>query len=313
MTQAPQSRSRFAMGSVLQSLTSKSKSQKLSVSNAITHHTAPNGQVAPHTMESNPIHVDPHFNRNILKRYNAQCSTKTPFREPSVNRNFSQRIIALDAEDDSDDGWPLARFPRARTLPNRVKKSSPPQCRQFVGKAASTAQLTGSEWLPGRGLALEFCAHSVNCGTKEEGELPLESRDQSQLTPPRAINQNSHLVTPGLTLSVSTPSTLEDLPTPKRVIPPSSFHLSVTRVTGLRVRFEAPRSMEDNTFLLPAWMAPPKSPEQSNAGLALKETGSMGSERCGRTGLWHGEDWDMADDGSMSDNESLIDPFIHRR
>ncbi|EGG01072.1 uncharacterized protein MELLADRAFT_111331 [Melampsora larici-populina 98AG31] len=130
MTQAPQSRSRFVMASVLQSLASKPRSQKqpASVSNAIAHHTGDNRQGASETMESDAIHVDPHFNRNILKRYNAQCSTKTPFREPH---------------------------------PKRVKKASPPHCGQFVGKAESPARLAGSEWSPGRGLALAFCSHST--------------------------------------------------------------------------------------------------------------------------------------------------------
>lgn len=317
MTQAPKSRSRFVMGSMLQNLASKPKSQKQpsSMSDDIARHTIDDGQVVWGT-KSDLDHVDPHIKRDIFKRYNAQCSVKMPFREPPASRNFSQRIIALDAEDDSDDGWPNARFPRARTLSKRVKKSPQSQRRQLVGKAEPTARPSGIEWSPGRGLALMFGSHtdSTSCGTKAEGELALEFRDQSQLTPPRAVNQKSHMVTPGLTLSVSTPSVLGDLPTPEGVITPSPLHLSVARVTRRRVRFVAPRLMEDVAFLLPAWMVPPESPKRTHSGPARRETASgVRLAKCERAGPWQGEDWEMADGESISDNESLIDPFIHRR
>ncbi|EGG11944.1 uncharacterized protein MELLADRAFT_101770 [Melampsora larici-populina 98AG31] len=127
MPQLTLSRSRFVVGSVLQSLAPKSRSKKQQSSDSDAHRTAEDSLPLPEDTESEDIHVDPHFNINILKRYNAQCSNKKPFREPPVSENFSQRVIMEYEQVDTDDERPIARFPQARPLPKRrqPKKPSP--------------------------------------------------------------------------------------------------------------------------------------------------------------------------------------------
>ncbi|KAH9810653.1 hypothetical protein DFH28DRAFT_1110915 [Melampsora americana] len=310
MKQTTQFRSSLVMGSLLQSMASKpkSKNQHLPVPNANAHQTTYNVQVVPETMANEAIHVGPHFNMNILKRYKGQCSVchftcamiachsqasesksfyvfhdtqnKQPSREAPVSQNFSQRIIAFYEEEDSDDECPLARFPIHRPQPKKVKKNHSSQRDHFIGNEDLDGGLSRSDWSPGRGLAIAFGSHCAvtGCGPKEPEEPMFKFSEQLQRTPPRPVHQSPSFMTPGLTISINTPLALGDLITPtsltdlasddKVIITSSILRRSVAPVSGRRVQFGPSRVMDD---------------------------------------------WEIKDDDCTSDNESLIDPFLHRR
>ncbi|KAH9823181.1 hypothetical protein DFH28DRAFT_880635 [Melampsora americana] len=173
MPQVTSSRSRLIVGSVLQSLTPKSRSKKQQSSASDAPRTAVKSTPSVEDTESEDIHVDPYFNGNILKRYNPQCSNKKPFRELPVSKNFSQRVIMEYEEDNTDDERPLARFPKARPLPKRrqPKQRQPKQVDDFrssqyskhIRKADSNATLIRNEVLAARfeDMSLASCGLCV--------------------------------------------------------------------------------------------------------------------------------------------------------
>lgn len=336
MPQVNSSRSRFMVGSVLQSLAPKSRSKKQQSYVPDVHRIAETSQPVSEDTESEDIHVDSQFNRSILKRYNAQCSNKKPFREPSVSQNFSQRVIMEFEEVDTDDERPLARFPKSRPLTKRrqPKQRQPkqaeelPRCNKSILKADAKATLTRSETLAARleDMSLASCGLCVNLGIEGEVVPRLEPESQSQLATPRAVNQSSFMETPRLTLSLNTPPTIEDLLTPagltvralsdKVHITPSPPILSVSRVGPPRIQPGAYRAIHDSKLLSPVRFtstAPPRG-QKAISGVGLEDINPKMflSELREQARPWQEEDLEKAEvESILSDTESLMDPFLH--
>ncbi|KAH9810982.1 hypothetical protein DFH28DRAFT_472318 [Melampsora americana] len=275
---------------------------------------------------------------STLRVFNSQRSNKVPFREPAgfpVNHNFSQRVIYEFAHDEDDEAIFLTPYMRSSQVLPAIPLSP---------RDTKEGPLIGfSTWREPKKVVEVTKYRMEKMMLESQADLPhaecpllpsptrdasIQAEAWSPRTPYKSSDQISSLITPGLSSSSKTPSTVGNNPTPLDssnkaskeetyfTRPTSQSFIPFPTTPSPMPPFS--RQMRYDPFL-PNQTVPSSSSHNGRRtegfrplGSEMMDTLDFLSKLCKRPDLLAGDEESLLDEESV-DDDVLMPPFYHAR
>ncbi|KAH9811146.1 hypothetical protein DFH28DRAFT_477291 [Melampsora americana] len=358
---------RAKIASALGKLSSKSRNNsKATASNIEVEEDLKTGSWGMTAVGAQPVLGYPMS--STLRLFNAQRSNKVPVREPAgfpINQNFSQRIIHEYSDEDPNEAVFLTPYMRSsRAFPTiplspEEAKESPPQVSTSNERVMPSLRLGRkirriSTWRHS-GKQVEVASKSVpkDIVPSARPEIPHVELPSVEESPPRREQKQnrrsklwsprtpfkspgylSRLITPGLSHSLETPSTVGTLPTPSgstNMMALEDETYFTSPITHEFVNFGSSSSyvvppfggmLEEHSYFPDQLESvlqstttdvtnPIRSTRDAHArrppGLEMMDTLDFLSQLCQRPGVLAGDGESMLDRESLLENDALLD------